>query len=153
MKKLASLLFVGVLFLGGCSSSDNSVTCTLEQDNEKLEYVFDYDGDKNLTGFNMITDMTSDEAFTQDDLDKMDAVFKLSTSMVDGVDYTMTHDEKTMKSIAIKITVDIEKYDAETDALGFMNTFGGSEKDIKKMKVSKIVKTIEGEGAKCGEVK
>lgn len=154
MKKFIGLFLVSVLLISGCSGSNDekSVACTLEMEGSTLEYDFGYDSDEKIKTIKGTITLESEEEMDDSQMEMLESVYSSMFDKIEGVDYELSSDEKNKKKVTIAIDIDLDKYDAEEDALGMFATVSDKD-DISDLKVSDMVKGFELAGGKCGEIK
>lgn len=154
MKKFIGLFLVSVLLISGCSGSNDekSVACTLEMEGSTLEYDFGYDSDEKIKTIKGTITLESEEEMDDSQMEMLESVYSSMFDKIEGVDYELSSDEKNKKKVTIAIDIDLDKYDAEEDALGMFATVSDKD-DISNLKVSEMVKGFEASGGECGEIK
>lgn len=156
MKKFIGLFLVSVLLVSGCSSSESndkkSVVCTLEMDGNTIEYDLGYDSDEKIKTIKGTVSMESEVEVDDSQLEMIESVYSSMFDEIEGIEYELNVDKSNKKKVTIVIDIDLDKYDAEEDALGMFATV--SDKDsISEIKVSDMVKGFEASGGECGEIK
>lgn len=158
MKKLLGLFLVSVLIVSGCSGSDknkkdeNTVTCTLQQGENKIEYELGYDAKELVKTIKGTVLVASDEEVNDEQMEMIESVYSSMFDEIEGIDYELNLNKSNKKEVTIIIDIDLEKYDAEEDALGMFANITDKE-DITKTKVSDITKSFEASGGECGKIK
>lgn len=156
MKKLIGLFLVSVLLVSGCSSSGgndkNIVTCSMNMEGNTIEYELGYDSDEVIKTIKGTVAIESPEEVDDSQMAMIESVYSSMFDKIAGIEYELKQDESDKKKVTIIIDIDLEKYDAEEDALGMFATITDKD-DISKLKVKDMVKGFEASGGECGEVK
>lgn len=156
MKKFIGLFLVSVLLVSGCSSSGGNdkktVTCNLEMEGNTIEYELGYDSDEKIKTIKGTVAIESEEEIDDSQMKMVESLYSSMFDKIEGIGYELNQDKNDKKKVTIVIDIDLEKYDAEEDALGMFATVS-DKGDISKLKVSDMVKGFEASGGECGEVK
>lgn len=156
MKKFIGLFLASVLLISGCSGSGGNdkktVTCNLDMEGNTIKYELGYDSDEKIKTIKGTVAIESEEEIDDDQMKMIESLYSSMFDKIEGIDYELSQDKSDKKKVTIVIDIDLDKYDAEEDALGMFATI--SDKDnISKLKVSDMVKSFEAAGGDCGEVK
>lgn len=153
MKKFIGLFLVSVLLVSGCSSSGGNdkktVTCNLEMEGNTIEYELGYDSNEKVESIKGTVTVESEEEMDDSQMKMIETVYSSMFDKIEGIGYELNQDKSDKKKVTIVIDIDLEKYDAEEDALGMFATVS----DKTKLKVSDMVKGFEASGGECGKVK
>lgn len=151
MKKLVGLFLVSMLVLSGCSSNkDKSVTCTLEQDNNKTQYKVAYDDKKVMKSLEVAVNTKAEEEISDSDYELVQSLYNTMFADTKGVEVT-TSLADNKKSMDLTVKIDLDKYDYEADELGFISKISSKE-TFKEMNANEVVKSLKGKGFECGKV-